>query len=172
MGRLLLIPFLCSLLLAGCGFQLRGSQALPETVNQVAVGSVRAHSPLARALLTRLDVYDINGIRESELQNTDNTVLVRILPESLERRLLSVYPTGQVAEYELIYGVKYVVQFPDAEAVSAYFEVLRDYQDDPDQVLAKSRELELVLQEMREEAADRIIRRLPSQAPRTMTVVE
>ena len=117
-------------------------------------------------------MYDINGIRESELQNTDNTVLVRILPESLERRLLSVYPTGQVAEYELIYGVKYVVQFPDAEAVSADFEVLRDYQDDPDQVLAKSRELELVLQEMREEAADRIIRRLPSQAPRTMTVVE
>lgn len=172
MKRLLLIPLLCSLLIAGCGFKLRGSQALPETVNQVAVGAVRAHSPLARTLLTRLDVYDINGIRERELQNNENTVLVRILPETLERRLLSVYPSGQVAEYELIYGVKYIVQFPDSDSVSASFEVLRDYQDDPDQVLAKSRELELVLQEMREEAADRIIRRLPSQAPRKMTVVE
>lgn len=172
MYRFLLLGLACSLLSAGCGFQLRGSQALPETVNQVAVGSVRAHSPLARSLLARLDVYDINGVRESELVSSEKTVLVRILPESLERRLLSVYPSGQVAEYELIYGVRYIVQFPESEAVSAYFEVLRDYQDDPDQVLAKSRELELVLQEMREEAADRIIRRLPSQAPRLITVVE
>ena len=46
----------------------------------------------------------------------------------------------------------------------AQFEVVRDYQDDPDQVLAKSRELELMLDEMRDEAADIIIRRLSSQA--------
>ena len=46
----------------------------------------------------------------------------------------------------------------------ATFDVMRDYQDDPDQVLAKSRELELVLDEMRAEAADIIIRRLSSQA--------
>lgn len=87
-----------------------------------------------------------------------------LLPEKLERRLLSVYASGQVAEYELIYTVRYRVQFPDEEAIMATFDVMRDYQDDPDQVLAKSRELELVLDEMRAEAADIIIRRLSSQA--------
>ena len=87
-----------------------------------------------------------------------------LLPEKLERQLLSVYPSGQVAEYELIYVVRYRVQFPDKEAVMAQFEVVRDYQDDPDQVLAKSRELELMLSEMRDEAADIMIRRLSSQA--------
>ncbi|MCU7554330.1 LPS assembly lipoprotein LptE [Alteromonas sp. ASW11-19] len=163
---------LLSLMIAGCGFQLRGGQTLPPDINQVAVDAVRVHSPLARTLLARLDVYDIQRLRASKVTNADHTVLVRILPESLERRLLSVYPSGQVAEYELIYGVKYVVQFPGAEAVTASFEVLRDYQDDPDQVLAKSRELDLVLKEMREEAADRIIRRLASQAPHRATVVE
>ena len=56
------------------------------------------------------------------------------------------------------------MQFPDKEAVMAQFEVVRDYQDDPDQVLAKSRELELMLSEMRDEAADIMIRRLSSQA--------
>ena len=87
-----------------------------------------------------------------------------MLPEKLERQLLSVYPSGQVAEYELIYVVRYRVQFPGKEAVMVQFEVVRDYQDDPDQVLAKSRELELMLSEMRDEAADIMIRRLSSQA--------
>ncbi|QJR82468.1 hypothetical protein CA267_017755 [Alteromonas pelagimontana] len=157
--------FLVSLALASCGFSLRGNQPLPPSVNYVAVTSAQAHAPLARALKQRLEVYDIQAGDLADTPNPDHTVLIRIMPEQLERRLLSVFSTGQVAEYELIYGVNYQVIFPDQEAVSAYFEVLRDYQDDPAQVLAKTRELNLVLQEMRQEAADRIIRRLASQSP-------
>ena len=71
------------------------------------------------------------------------------------------------SQQELIYTVRYKVQFPDQEAILATFDVIRDYQDDPDHVLAKSRELDIVLDEMRNEAADIIIRRLSSQA--TMT---
>ena len=79
--------------------------------------------------------------------------------------MLSVFPTGQVAEYELIYSVNYTVTFPGEPPQDSYIEVLREYQDDPNELLAKSRELDLVMSEMRQEAADRIIRLLPSQAP-------
>jgi LPS-assembly lipoprotein len=41
--------------------------------------------------------------------------------------------------------------------------VTREYQDDPRQILAKAREFELIMEEMRDETADRIIRLLSSQ---------
>jgi len=149
------------LALAGCGFHLRSGPSLPDNINTVAIESARAHAPLARALKTSLNVYGLDAVPTDT--NAKN-VNIYLLPEKLERQLLSVYPSGQVAEYELIYVVRYRVQFPGKEAQMAQFEVVRDYQDDPDQVLAKSRELELMLHEMRNEAADIIVRRLSSQA--------
>ncbi|GEA06324.1 LPS-assembly lipoprotein LptE [Alteromonas sp. KUL42] len=153
-----------STLLSGCGFHLRSGPSLPDNINTVAIDSARAHAPLARALDKHLNVYGLNSVDKSALSTTANSIHIYLLPEQLERQLLSVYPSGQVAEYELIYIVRYRVQFPGKEALMAQFEVVRDYQDDPDQVLAKSRELELMLDEMRDEAADIIIRRLSSQA--------
>ena len=50
--------------------------------------------------------------------------------------------------------------------------VAREYQDDPDQVLAKSRELDLVLDEMRAESADRMIRLLSSQYTEALASIE
>lgn len=157
-----------STLLSGCGFHLRSGPSLPDNINTVAIDSARAHAPLARALDKHLNVYGLNSVDKSAQSATAtataNNIHIYLLPEQLERQLLSVYPSGQVAEYELIYIVRYRVQFPGKEALMAQFEVVRDYQDDPDQVLAKSRELELMLDEMRDEAADILIRRLSSQA--------
>ncbi|MBB66663.1 hypothetical protein C7Y69_07045 [Alteromonas sp. KS69] len=166
MRRLLRYTVVLSALFAlgGCGFHLRSAPSLPENVKSVLITSARAHAPLARALHNRLTVYGLNGVYQQDSTSSNDGVSLYLLPEKLERRLLSVYASGQVAEYELIYTVRYRVQFPDEEAIMATFDVMRDYQDDPDQVLAKSRELELVLDEMRAEAADIIIRRLSSQA--------
>ena len=151
------------LFVASCGFHLRSGPSLPNDINTVAIESARAHAPLARALDDSLNVYGLKGVSQGTRDSGQN-IHIYLLPEQLERQLLSVYPSGQVAEYELIYIVRYRVQFPDKEPLMAQFEVVRDYQDDPDQVLAKSRELELMLDEMRNEAADIIVRRLSSQA--------
>lgn len=149
--------------ITGCGFHLRSAPTLPDNVNTVVIDSARAHAPLAKALNERLNVYGLSKTGSS-VSDRNQSVNIYLLPENLERRLLSVYASGQVAEYELIYIVRYRVLFPDSDPIVAQFEVVRDYQDDPDQVLAKSRELELVLDEMRTEAADILIRRLSSQA--------
>lgn len=158
---------LCALILQGCGFKLRGSQALPETLNTVLINSSLQYSPMSRALNRRLPVYQLNGIiantSDVEELDTDSLVVINLSPENLERRLLSVFSSGQVAEYELIYTVNYQVTFPGAQTISNAMSVSREYQDDPQQILAKSRELELVMAEMRLETADRIIRLLSSQ---------
>ncbi|OZB36659.1 MAG: hypothetical protein B7X50_13020, partial [Alishewanella sp. 34-51-39] len=75
-------------------------------------------------------------------------------------RTLSLFANGQVAEYELIYKVEYRIQLPGEQEQFYQFELYRDYQDDPNQALAKAQELELLLSELRQQAANRIIRQL------------
>jgi LPS-assembly lipoprotein len=175
-SKLAFIIAIMAIALQGCGFKLRGSQALPSYLNNVVILSQFDYLPLSRALDKRLPVYQLASIVGEKtipegLEPT-TVVIIKLQPEALERRLLSVFSTGQVAEYELIYSVNYDVIFPFAEPISTSMTVAREYQDDPDQVLAKSRELELVLDEMRAESADRIIRLLSSQYTDALASIE
>lgn len=161
-----LVLVLCANVLSGCGFTLRGDYHLPDNIEQVQVLSVEAHSLLQRALNQRLKTYQVS-VQTAQAVTTDrvalkdqNTIGIYLLPDNLDRRLLSLFPTGQVAEYELIYSVQCQLLFPGKEPQLIEFDVSREYQDDPDTVLAKSRELELVLSEMRLQAADMIIRQM------------
>lgn len=153
--------------ISACGFKLRGTQALPENLTQVLINAPLQYSPLSRALQKRLPVYQLQGLINPKETMSDEkvqqTVVVELKPEQFERRLLSVFTSGQVAEYELVYTVNYSVIFPGALPIANTLTVSREYQDDPDQILAKSRELNLVLAELRNESADRLIRLLSSQ---------
>ncbi len=67
------------------------------------------------------------------------------MSDGLQRRTLSLFPNGQVAEYELIY----TVELSDDDAGSGChsptkLSLYRDYQDDPSRALAKARELDLI----------------------------
>jgi LPS-assembly lipoprotein len=154
-------------LMTACGFTLRGSQALPETLTQVAINASFQYSPLSRALQKRLPVYQLQGLINPSVtigaEMLDKTVVVKLEPEQFERRLLSVFSSGQVAEYELVFTVNYTITFPNKIPIENSLKVSREYQDDPDQILAKSRELNLVLNELRVEASDRLIRLMSSQ---------
>jgi LPS-assembly lipoprotein len=162
-----LLLFLSLTLVQSCGFKLRGSQALPSEIQDVYITADYIYAPLQRALDQRLPVYQLqsNIIERQDLRLNEitNSVVISLQPEQLERRLLSIFSTGQVAEYELMYSIDYEVRFSGKDPIRSNVTVAREYQDDPDEVLAKSRELELVLQEMRLDAADRIIRLLSSQ---------
>lgn len=162
---IVLCVFVC--LVTACGFTLRGSQALPETLTQVSIEASFQYSPLSRALQKRLPVYQLEGLINPtttiEPQMLNKTVVVKLAPEQFERRLLSVFSSGQVAEYELVFTVNYTITFPNKIPIENSLKVSREYQDDPDQILAKSRELNLVLDELRVEASDRLIRLMSSQ---------
>jgi LPS-assembly lipoprotein len=149
------------LLIVGCGFKIRGDYGLPANIQQLQLLAVQKNAPLHRILGKQLQSFNIEV-----LDNTANTsqvdAIVYLTSDQLERRLLSLFSTGQVAEYELVYTLKYQLQFPAPGAQEIEFDVTREYQDDPDAVLAKSRELDLIQNEMRREAANRIIRQIAS----------
>ncbi len=145
-----------ALLLSGCGFKLRGSHYLPEVFKSLSVQSFDQHSELTRLVKQQLIANDVT------LTDSSTATQLRLIKDNLDRRTLTLFPNGQVAEYELIYSVFYEVMIPGKESQSFNFEIYRDYQDDPDKALAKSRELNVILKEMRVQAANRVIRQLAS----------
>lgn len=157
-----LVLVAAALLTSGCGFKLRNDFQLDSRFQKVRVLNASHKTPLTETLIKRLDIYSAEVInRSNPKQHGEFSVpTLFIMPERLERKLLSLFPTGQVAEYELLYYCQYQLQMPNGDIQDYSFELTREYQDDPDQVLAKSRELNLILSEMRLQAADRIIRQL------------
>jgi LPS-assembly lipoprotein len=153
------------LTIVGCGFKLRGDYGLPTGIQQLQLLAAQKNTQLHRILGKQLQGFNIevsdNTLSASQIAE-DVDAIVYLTSDQLERRLLSLFSTGQVAEYELVYTIKYQIQFPAQDAQEIEFDVTREYQDDPDAVLAKSRELDLIQNEMRQEAANRIIRQISS----------
>lgn len=155
MARLsLLLMLVASLLLSSCGFRLRGDLPLSH-FPAMYIQSDR-HSELAALVSERLS-YNKVQVLDSYQQTAP---MLQLQSDTLERRTLSLFPNGQVAEYELIYKVRYQLTMPEGEPQPYQFELYRDYQDDPNQALAKAKELELMLGELRQQAANRILRQL------------
>jgi LPS-assembly lipoprotein len=154
------LVILLTSLLSSCGFHLRGDYLLCDELQTLYVSSSDVHGELTRLLKHHLASNQVKVLKSK----STNSPELRIISDTLDRRTLSVFQNGQVAEYELIYSVHYQLLFSakngDApeEVQDFTFELNRDYQDDPNLALAKSRELSLLLSEMRKSAADKILR--------------
>ncbi|GHE80056.1 LPS-assembly lipoprotein LptE [Thalassotalea profundi] len=159
--KLLNKPFavlLYCILMSGCGFSLRGDYFIAAQLQHINVTSVDKYGELTRIVKQHLLLNKVEITKSYDKTLPE----LNILKDTLNRRTLSVFPNGQVAEYELIYTVRYQLRFANEDFESFKIELNRDYQDDPDLALAKSRELALMLSEMRQEAANKIIRNLAS----------
>ena len=148
------VVMLSSLLLSSCGFHLRGDLPLSQ-FEAMHIKSER-HSELAALVAQRLQHNKVQ-LLDSYQQTAP---VLQLIDDSLERRNLTLFPNGQVAEYELIYKVRYALTMPGGEPQPYQFELFRDYQDDPNRALAKAKELDLMLGELRQQAANRILRQL------------
>ncbi|MCL1088326.1 LPS assembly lipoprotein LptE [Shewanella profunda] len=142
---------------AGCGFKLQRSYQIPDVLSQLSLTSSDEYSELTRLVRERLR---LNNVKVVDAAN--DIPVLRLMTDSLERSTLSLYSTGNVAEYELIYLVEFAVALPGKEAQPFKIEIRRDYLDDPRTALAKSREMELLVKEMRVQAADRILQSMAS----------
>lgn len=149
----LVLSVIIMVTLSACGFQLRDNYQLPATLQQMqlqSVSSLQLEASLRQRLLTA-------GIELTE-QSSPDVAQLRILSDQLERRTLSLFESGQVAEYELLYRVNYQVIRNGELILDDTIEVARDYQDDPNFALAKTREREMLVAEMRNDAARRLVR--------------
>ena len=150
-----LLAFLLLLTLASCGFHLRGEQKLP--FESIVISP--QDSLLARDL-TRL----VREGSEARVAGAPDKVSYRlqIMRETTDRIILSLDTTGQVREYQLRYKVEFRLLDPKGEVVIPRSELFltRLLSYDISEILAKESEANLLYRNMRQDAADQIVRRL------------
>ncbi len=153
------------LLLAGCGFHLRGSQDLSAVLPEVALSGVTSQTELGRLLYPQLDAAKVKVTDDARLQ-------LRIVQDSYGKRVLSLDNNGRANQYELSYqlGYELVKTLPqeDQQAAAQTVTVLpvstirerREYLFDANRVLAKAEEEQRLKQDMRKAAVEKLLRRL------------
>lgn len=109
-GRRRLLLALPALLLAGCGFQLRGVSDWPAELNPIHVSGLGMRDPFYLALVQSLraagvEVLDARSIDASEL---------RVLSLQERRRVLSVTGAARISEYELSRVLDTALRLPGA----------------------------------------------------------
>lgn len=146
-----------SLLLAACGFQLRGTANVPFESVYVPGASGGIALDLKRNIQagTRAKVVDDAKQADAILQFTE---------ESRQKVILSLSGTGRVREYRLLYRVGFRVHDgKGAEYVpQTRIELQRDITFNDSEVLAKEAEEGLLIRDMQTDMVQQIMRRLAS----------
>lgn len=138
----------------GCGFHLQGNYQLPPALQTLKLESGDQYSEISRLLKATLTQRDVIISNEKDIS------ILRLEKERFERGTMSLFSTGQVAEYELIYTLKYKVIKFKQEPMPFEVIIRRDYLDDPQSAQAKSREREQLLREIRQQATKEIVQQI------------
>jgi LPS-assembly lipoprotein len=152
------LVLLCSLLLAGCGFHLRGTMDLPPSLGSIYIQGGNPYGEFVAELRRTL--------RASHTHVVDSPAGARatltIQREDVHRQVLSVGSTGKAREYGLALTVEFQVTDPKGQVLvpSQTVSVSRDLSFDSTQVLGKGEEEVLLRQEMIRDAAQQVLWRL------------
>jgi len=146
------------LALAGCGFHLRGSASLPDSLKTMYVQGINLQQGLGLELkrsLTRNDVVVVESYQEG-------SAVLTVLDHKYERRVLSVGSNAKVSEYSLHGWLSYKVTDGSGQVLAndQKVEAQRDYQFDQEQVLAADQEEELLRIELNQQLVQSLLRRL------------
>lgn len=153
----LVLALLC---VSACGFHLRGSVPVDLQFSRVYVRDHRAHRVAAE--LTRQLGYS-RVVVAPDAASAD--VVVELRNERFDERVLSVDPrTGKAREYQIAYRVDLAVHHTDRRSLikDQTVDLLRDYTFDERAALGKFEEQQVLRDDMIQDAAETVLRRLES----------
>ena len=148
----------CILLLSGCGFHLRGTETsrvqLPTTYLAGVAG------PLQQEVRRYLNISAVPLVEKEK----DAQLVIDLIGEDIQRRVLSVGSTGKAVEYEVHYDATYAVERGTGESLIPKVTIgqQRSYSFNEANVLAKDREQERLVQDMRHDVVRQMMLRLQS----------
>lgn len=150
-GLGLVLGCLLSLLLAGCGYHLRGGEQLlpPELSRIQLVGDER--SDLYRAVALRLRRAHV------QLVSAEDAAVLTLGDIKVHNEAASVDNRSQVVEYLMLFSTQYTLVVPQHEPQQFSASFNRSFLNKANQALASSREQEQLKDEMLEQTADLIL---------------
>ncbi|MFP4208267.1 MAG: LPS assembly lipoprotein LptE [Wenzhouxiangella sp.] len=158
MVRATILSTLAALMLAGCGFQLRGEARLPEVMASTWLVVPDVNSEFARELALRLQA---DGVELSERPKSGSAVL-QIHSERLRSQPLTISGQARVREFLLVFELDFELRNADDEPLirRETLRLTREYSFDEQAILAASREEEFLRDDLRRAMAAQVIRRL------------
>jgi LPS-assembly lipoprotein len=153
---LLLLVF--AMLLAGCGFHLRGFKDMPGWLNNVAIVIQNAHRDLGPLLKDQLEGYKIRV----NPNPTAADYLLIIESDAIQQQITNVSASTAPRQYLLIYAAQFkLVRAKGAVVIpSTIVSVTRQLTVNNDRILGSNSEETLLSAEMRRDAAMQILNRL------------
>ena len=149
-----------ALLLAGCGFKLRGVQQFDFRTLYIAAPP---GSPLARELRRTLQgAVDTVQVLTDPAQKTQAEAILEVLSEQRERSVVGLNASGQVRELQLRLRLRFRLVTPGGEERIAATELLqqRDISYNETIALAKEAEEALLYRNMQTDLVPQLLRRL------------
>jgi LPS-assembly lipoprotein len=161
LSALLCLP-LCvtSLLLAACGFQLRGTADVPFQTIYVPSSGGGIGLELRRNIQAGTKAKVVDDAKQAE-------AVLEFTQEAREKEILSLTGTGRVREFQLRYRVGFRVhdgKGRDFLPVNTVV-LVRDISFNDTDVLAKEAEEQLLYRDMQSDMVQQILRRLAAAKP-------
>ncbi len=156
---LISIIMLLTLALSACGFQLRGVTDLAFKTLYIQGGKLTISRDLTRSLKT-------NGVQVVE-HAEDAELLLELLSESNQKRILSLSGGGLVREFELIYLLNFRVREASNPTWGPVQTIRgrRDFSYSDNALLGKAEEEARLNADMRNDAIRELMRRLTAIKP-------
>jgi LPS-assembly lipoprotein len=159
-----IIVSLLVLSLSACGWHLRGSMTGEDKLAMTApldlvINAKDNHSPLVNSLRESLPGYKINELTTANA----NSLTLNLGSELLDRRTAGVGSDALTSAYELTLRVDYSIDNASGSTITprdTNARISRTYNYNVNNANGAAQEEELVLQEMRRELAQSVLRRL------------
>jgi LPS-assembly lipoprotein len=144
-----------ALVLAGCGFQLRGSADVPFERVYVAGATQGIALDLKRNIQAGTSAQVVDDPKQAD-------AILELTDESRNKEILSLTGAGRVREFRLIYRVG--VRLHDGKGADylapSALELTRDVSFSDAEVLAKEAEEQLLFRDMQTDMVQQVMRRL------------
>lgn len=149
------------LVLNGCGYSLRGGDALSASFSELQFASEQPNSELARLLRRSLEGAAVDVTVVSLSEAGPDKALLGISNEQLVSRPVTVNPRARAAQVELRLSVDMALMLDEKVllAPETLF-VERTYFQDVENISGNQEEAEIIAAELRRELSNQVLRRL------------
>jgi len=150
-----LAAFFLAATLAGCGFHLRGSVAMPFDTLYIPNAKVGIALELKRNIEAGTNVKVVDDPKAAD-------AILELSGESREKIILSLTGTGRVNEFRLRYRVNYRVHDGKGNEYvpTSMVQLTRDVTYNDAEILAKEAEEQLLFRDMQSDMVQQVLRRL------------